>query len=609
MKKKFILLGTCALFALSSCGENTTSSSNTGEKDETVNYALPQMIQLLRGDLNTNEISSSNKVIYSETTTKEGVSVETRNETWNIYNGQVSDAKGERKITYDQSDTVVNDTYEQIVKVATYGTNKVIYYVTDYADGTKNSSWVDSANKLSVLDEGDGTEEGYTYILSSSVPSQLSKQVAMIASNYIVSNFTGNAYTSSSYPTGYRKTENGVKTYYINPFSYSYTDDDILTSITDEFSFTVIDNKIVSFKTSYSITYSRDDTSYKNTYENEYTLSYEDREDAPSSLINPELYFLLMVTSAQAYYYEDNKEVAVDLDKLPTKKYIHFKASNYAPAKAVDLNLYPESSEASSNPDVVSIDSIYFYTEKAGKSTLSLMGMYGASISVEVTVLPPEIKSMTYSDTYSDIEKVYDGLNVTRYVYSNTTYTGIRITPNPTDADKEDVEVSVDNESMVKITATNNTNTIDYTFEVLDVNEGDSFTVTFASKTKPEIKTSMTYYCKKKAANNEEEINAFLKSHTYTWSGDVYNPDARATVTFLDNNKGKIVYTWSATFSEEVEFTYTLSGFNAAITITSEDPYYDFDTLKLTMDLKQASFTVKADADFAYKTLTFNLDE
>ncbi len=632
MKKKSLLILGCVLSLLSSCNgeiDSSTSSSNTSDSstsentsNNVVDYSLNDMVTLLRGDLNTNEINLSSKVEFSETTTKEGVSVETQNETWSIYDGQVSNAIGSKQITYSNSDPdkvkSVSDEYEKIVKVVSYPSEEdIIYFVTDYKDGTTTLG-SDSAKQMFVIDSG--TENSY-YLLRSSVKSQLAKQVAMIASNYIISNFTGNTAVLSSLPKGYKKTENGVETYYINAFSYSYSDEDILTTIKDEFSFTVVDQKITSFKTNYSISYSRDgEDSYVNTIENEYKLSYDSRTSAPSALIDPTQYFLFFINDVEAYYYDDNQEVVVDLDKLPTKKYVRFRAKDYSPLKAVDLELYAASADASSNTSVVSIDNIYFYTEKAGEAKLTLTAFSGASTSVDVVVLPPELKSISYEDTYSSIEKVMvknddDTYDTIRYVYNNSTYSKIRITPTPTDADKTDIVATVDKDNMVNITSSINENTIEYTFEVLDVAEGDEFTVTFASVSIPSITKSITYTCKRKAASTDEELYAYLTSHTYNCSYDLYIQNFNADLSFSSSTEGKVIIHW-ATKDEEISFNFVLNDYYATVTTVTKDkdgndlnPYYGFDEMIIYRDLKTIKLSVADGYPGAGKKITFSLVE
>ncbi len=635
MKKKIILSLGCALFLLAACSNensdsttepidsDTTSLPDDGDADGTIDYSLTDMIAILRGGLTTNELNLSNKVEYSETTIKEGVSKETTEETWNIYNGQVSDATGNKQVTYLNSDpekvTTISDSYEQIVKVVSYPLDgDIIYFVTDYKDGTTKLG-SDSAKQMFIIDSG--TENSYN-LLRSSVKSQLAKQVAMIASNYIISNFTGNANLSGNLPKGYQTTENGVKTYYINTFSYSYTDEDILTTIKDEFSFTVKDQKITSFKTSYSITYSRDEEdSYANTIETEYKLSYDSRTSAPSTLIDPTQYFLFYVSEVEAYYFDNNDEVVVALDQLPTKKYVRFRAKTYSPAKAVDLEMYAGSADASSDTSVVSVDNIYFYTEKAGTATLSLTAFSGATAKVEVTVLPPELKSMSYDDTYSGIETETvkidaDTFKTTRYVYNNSTYSKIRITPNPNDADKSDIVATVDKENMVNITSTINEKTIDFTFEVLDVAEGDSFTVTFSSIKKPEITKSITYNCKRKAVSTDEELYAYLTSHNYHCSHDLYIDNFNADLVFTSSTEGKVTIHWPSGMNEEISFTFVLTDYKATVTTITEDdegndlnPYYGFDEMVIYRDLKTVKLSVAEGYTGAGKPIVFSLME
>lgn len=629
MKKKILITALSALLLLASCSnessESSSSSSSGGEASNPEDCQLTTMTSLLEGTLLTNEINLSSKVVSKEVTTKDVVSEETDTETWNIYNNETSFATGSKTISY-ASGTTITDTYKKLAQASTpYGT-KLFFLVTDYEDGKKRSDWTDSANSLEITETAESTD-GYSTLSKDSVPYQLSKQVAYIASNWIKSNLTNNTNTMSTYPMGHKKTIDGFTTYYIDSFSYSYTSEGTVTTIKNEFSFTVnSDNLLTSFKSFYSMSDEQDGETYTQELVNEYSIEYAERAASPaqSEMLDPTQYFLGYVMSVEAVYNKNNKEVVTDIDKLPSNTWVTFRAKSYAPSKAVDIRLYPNGgSAATSNSNVISIDSnTYFHTENAGTATLSLIGLYGAKATAVVTVLPPEIESLSYNDINSGIEKEGTYSSPTRYVYSNTTYSNINIYLNPADVDASDIVATVNDSNLVSVSVkTTGNGYIEYQYDVLDVNDGDTFTVTFASKTKPAVSISVTYKCKIKVP--VDQVATYLVAHTYTatskndamWNS--YNPGTTAILTFLTSTTGKIVYHWvgknssgaEVKWDEEVLFSYVLTDYKATVTITSSDPTYEFDSFELTKDLKKVSFSIPEEATYSYRTVTFYIDE
>ncbi len=640
MKKKIIFTTLSALLLLTSCGGETSSSTSTDSSSSSdtgegniEDFQLPAMSTLLEGTLLTNEVNSSSKVISKETSAKDVISVETTNETWNIYNNQTSFATGDVKYTYT-SGVSLTDTYKKIAQVSSpYGTS-LFFLVTDYEDGTKRTSWVDSATSLEVTEKEESTE-GYSTLSKAQIPYQLSKQVSYIASNYIKSNLTGNIYTMSTYPMGHKKTVDGVSTYYIEPFSYSYTSEDVVTSISDEFSFVVnSDNQLTSFKSSHTMIDTQDGISYTQKLEYEYTVEYNAREDAPSQaeMIDPTQYFLGYVFSVEAVYSKNNKEVVTSIDKLPSDTYVTFRAKNYSPEKAVDIRMYPNGgSSASGDTSVISIENnMYFHTgtvSEAKSCSLSLIGLYGAQFSTNVTVLPPEIESISYSDHNSYIEVDDSTTPNTRYVYADTTYTGITVSYSPSAVNASDIVASVNSAMEEKVTisvTSSGSGYINYKYVISSsALAGEQFTVTFTSKSKPSVSTSVDYTVKTKIPVNE--VSAYLTEHTYTanqktdpaiW-GCYYAEGTKGTVSFTSATEGQIAYhicSIDPDTGEKIEkdyvdtFTYSLNEYTATVTIDSPwHENYNFNTFTLNKDLQVVTFS--SDEDAGYRTLKFLIDD
>lgn len=558
--KRFIPLLFIIGTTLTGCGE---------EKEVIEKTTLLEMNALLQGSLYKTEINNSSKATFSENYTKDDSSIQEENETWNIYSNETAGIEGNKKITYPKTNSVVEDNYNKIVKRIKYSNADIIYFVTDYEDGTKRTDWADKGDFLPVVKTGSEDYNGVQYLLESSVTGQLSKQVSLIAAQFIQSQFTSNANLQSTIPQGYKSTLGNETKYYIEPFSYSYKEDNITTSIKVSFEFVTKDSKLISFKSNYEqIDTNSDDIedNYTVKDENTYEVFYEERTQAPQSLINPEDYFIQEVSEVEAYYYDEKgKEVIISLDEIPTNTYIHFKAKNYVPTKSIDIDLYATEDASSSNEKVMIIDGTSFHSEKSGTTTIKAYTATGVEVSFDITVVPVPLKAISYTDTYSDIENS----NGVKYVYSGMTYNKITVTLSPSDAEKEDIYFVVDKPELVTITPTIESTVISYTYEISSAAKaGDSFTVTFTSKAFPDIKKEVTYVVKE--AITGEAITSYLTSHTYKWT-HLYS-NTTGTLTFIDSTTGKIEYS----NGDVTTFNYTINGKKINITITSENPLRDY---------------------------------
>lgn len=583
MKKKISFLSLLAIIALTSCGGNNPKLER---------MSLVDMSTLLESTLISNEINKSSKVDFIETYTKEGISIETNLETLSIYNGYTSYAEGSNKIEYTNETKVVEDTYKRIIQVKkdSASNQDLFFYVTDYeGNGTKREAWKDSAYILPVAETGTSESDGVDYILRSSLKYQLSKQVSLIASNFIANQFTSNASVSASLPTGYVETKGEDKTYYIEPFGYSYEEEGITTNINVSFNFVTKNDNLISFETNYVQTETRGkDDKYEIKQETKYNLSYENKVSTPSDLIDPEDYFLQNVDEIKAFYFDDSsKKTYVSVLELPCNKYVQFEANVYSPSKAVDLTMYPNGEDASLDENIISLSGSAFYTNKAGTTKVKLMSLTGITKEIDVKVLPVKITKINYTDVSSGIEHK-DGNS---YVYGNTTYSNIVITLSPSQADYEDLSITVDNDQLVKIsTSIAKGKYLEITLEVKEVNEGDTFTLTIASKTYPSVNLSKTFICKRRM--NQDEMLTYLKEHTYTFTS-LYI-DLKGVLTFTSDNAAHVIYTnkaGSQTYAE-ADFTFTIEGDIFKPTITTKDPYYDYNDGKILLDLSEINLYV-----------------
>ncbi len=559
--KRFIPLLFVVATSLTGCNED--------EKEVIEKTTLLEMNALLQGSLYKAEINNSSKATFSETYTKDDVSVQEENETWNIYSNETAGIEGTKKITYSKDNSVIEDSYNKIVKRIQYSNADIMYFVTDYLDGTKRNDWVDKGDFLPVVKTGTEEYDGVNYLLESSIPGQLSKQVSLYASQFIQAQFVSNASLQSTMPQGYKSTLGDEVKYYIEPFSYSYKEDTTNTNIKVSFEFVTKDSKLISFKSSYEqIDTNSDDSSdnYTMSDVNEYNVYYDNRTKAPESLINPEDYFIQEVSEVEAFYYDEkSKEVVVSLDEIPTNTYIHFRAKTYVPSKAIDIDLYTGEDSSSSNEKVMTIDGTSFHSEKSGTATIKAYTATGVEVNFNITVVPVPLKEIWYTDTYSGIENE----NSTKYVYSGTTYEKITVTLSPADAEKEDIYFTVDKPELVTITPTIESSVISYKYEISSAAKaGDTFTVTFTSKAFPDVKKEVTYVVKQRVSG--DDVTNYLISHTYKWT-HLYS-NITGILTFIDSSTGKVEYS----NGDVTTFNYVVDGTTINITITSDDPLRDY---------------------------------
>lgn len=591
MKKSLLSLSILTFLMLTSCGGKGDSSSDNSSSSEEPYYSLAEMSSLLSSSLINNEIAKSNKVIYKEVYTKKEASIQTTEETWNIYNGYKSYASGREKIEYVKENRTINYPYQKVIEMrndATYDSD-LLFYVTDYemgnsSDGKAVIAKNDSAYILNVVSSGGDSDNGT--INRSEVRYQLSKQVSLIASNFIKSQFINNASVSNSLPAGHKVSKDGVDKYFINNFGYGYREEDINIQINIEFSFEVKDEKLLNFNYTYTQIETREDDSYEINQDVNYEINYEDREDAPTTIINPEDYFLSNVSESHAYYFNDNMDkVYCELDELPCDKNVFFEAKKYSPEKAVDLTLYPSNENPTSDEKIICVEGSNFKTVNEGIASLKVYTYTGISLELKVKVLPVKLEQINYTDVRSGIEHS----NEKNYVYTNKTYTDILITLTPAKASYQDIDIVVDHPEIAKVTVEKiaDDHYMELTYTINDANEGDTFTVTFSSKTSPDISLSKTYICKKSLSG--DEVTSYLLSHTYQYSSPY--SDLVATLTFTSATTGHIVYVYTDDDNtqkiEESDFSFIINETTFTPEMTSDKPLYQYNEGKILLDLSE----------------------
>lgn len=550
--KKGVLLLVPALF-LSACG-----SPNPPVEEK---IALENLSTLLSGDLYTNEVSHSNLVNVKEVENSGG-NVMTVEEVTNIYSDETSFATATLKSEYE-SGTVYNNSYKRLATTRTYEGQKVFYLVADYEDeDLLPGIWYDSAYRLPVVSNGDSSGDGVSYLLESSLPGQLSKQATLLVNQFIQANLTGNQNLQGISINATVVNKDDKTTYVLDDFTYSFDDEGILNEISISFEIVVQDERMTSAKTVYEATQSRGSSDvYINTLETTYELSYGDRvlSSTNANIINPEDYFLSEVNEVQAYIYGDlgDKEI-VNVNNLPLGEYVHIEAKDYAPAKAIDIELYPVST---SNSNVIAIEGDVFETVGQGNATIVVKSQTGVVFELDVGVNIPPVQGISYIDSSSAIQNE-DGV---RTLYVGYTYDSINIFVSPSSASLDDLSFEISDPSVLNIEEVGRGDGyIEYSYEVLALNDSEMVSVTFFSLTNEEIKTTVEY--RLATPLTDEQLTEKIINNTYRWDNFMSN-GAYAFMTATAPNHMKLeYYNGDDTHYCTVTLDFEIDGMNVIVT-------------------------------------------
>ena len=550
--KKGVLLLVPALF-LSACG-----SPNPPVEEK---IALENLSTLLSGDLYTNEVSHSNRVNVKEVENSGG-NVMTVEEVTNIYSDETSFATATLKSEYE-SGTVYNNSYKRLATTRTYEGQKVFYLVADYEDeDLLPGIWYDSAYRLPVVSNGDSSGDGVSYLLESSLPGQLSKQATLLVNQFIQANLTGNQNLQGISINATVVNKDDKTTYVLDDFTYSFDDEGILNEISISFEIVVKDEHMTSAKTVYEATQSRGSSDvYVNTLETTYELSYGERvlSTTNANIIAPEDYFLSEVNEVQAYIYGDlgDKEI-VNVNNLPLGEYVHIEAKDYAPAKAIDIELYPVST---SNSNVIAIEGDVFETVGQGNATIVVESQTGVVFELDVGVNIPPVQGISYIDSSSAIQNEDDG----RTLYVGYTYDSINIFVRPSSASLDDLSFEISDPNVLNIEEVGRGDGyIEYSYEVLALNDSEKVSVTFFSLTNEEIKTTVEYRLATPLTN--EQLTEKIINNTYRWD-NFMSDGAYAFMTATAPNHMKLeYYNGDGTHYCTVTLDFEIDGMNVIVT-------------------------------------------
>lgn len=550
--KKGVLLLVPALF-LSACG-----SPNPPVEEK---IALENLSALLSGDLYTNEVSHSNLVNVKEVENSGG-NIMTVEEVTNIYSDETSFATATLKSEYE-SGTVYNNSYKRLATTRTYEGQKVFYLVTDYEnEDLLPGIWYDSAYRLPVVSNGDSSGDGVSYLLESSLPGQLSKQATLLVNQFIQANLTGNQNLQGISINATVVNKDDKTTYVLDDFTYSFDDEGILNEISISFEIVVKDGRMTSAKTVYEATQSRGSSDvYVNTLETTYELSYGDRalSTTNANIIDPEDYFLSEVNEVQAYIYGDlgDKEI-VNVNNLPLGEYVHIEAKDYAPAKAIDIELYPVST---SNSNVIAIEGDVFETVGQGNATIVVESQTGVVFELDVGVNIPPVQGISYIDSSSAIQNEDD----VRTLYVGYTYDSINIFVRPSSASLDDLSFEISDPSVLNVEEVGRGDGyIEYSYEVLALNDSEKVSVTFFSLTNEEIKTTVEY--RLATPLTDEQLTEKIINNTYRWD-NFMSDGAYAFMTATAPNHMKLeYYNGDGTHYCTVTLDFEIDGMNVIVT-------------------------------------------
>lgn len=597
--KKRRLLWILPMLVLCSCNNNDNSeSSGSGVSNTSTSTSLPNneitisnLHAYLRTQLLEEEIANSNKVEFEEVDNRGGNRINTSTETMYIYNDETTYAEGVEKTEYlDASDSsknsTVQDTYQKVVTTRMYETQKVFYYIVDYADGTKRNQWTDTAKRLPVVAEGSDNYDGVNYLLTKSLPGQLSKQASLISANFISSHILNNGDVMAITLPNASITKNGNDTIYsLEGFNYSYDEDDgSKVTVLIEFEIKVANRQLREAKLRYNTSQVRGDETYVEDNVSNYKISYDAKVASTSNdkIIEPMDYFLSEVEEIQPYSYESGNKVILDFNDLPLNSYISVEASQYSPSKAVDLQMFAVSS---SDSNIIKVESSGFRTVATGTATIVVESATGVQKEVEVRVNIPQITRIKYNDISSDIEHN----DTERYIYTNTTYNkGIYVSANPASALLDDIEITVSDESVLQVTIIEQTSSnLDLQLEVLGNNDTKEVSVTFTSKTNASVSTTISYHIKDRLSN--EDLLAKLKANTYKWK-NLYGT-GYAIMTFTSDNEGTITYYDDQGVISTSTFTFTISD-TTFTPVMNEGAIRDYNSGSITLDGEKITLQV-----------------
>lgn len=577
-KKSLIILGLGVVLGITSCMANEEPNvPPIPSVPEKFKVSLKQFQDILMNEANTFEVEESISSTSVNTTDKDH-KTDVLEEKGVFLKENVSFYEGHNKTTFKNDKTTREDKYTKVAQAKTYDMQKVFYLVTDY-EKEEFEIYKDSANRLPVVQDGDPKEDGINYLLESSLPNQLCKQVSLNVAVFISGNLTNNPSLN-----GYALPDVNVEKkgenyeYTFEPFGYSYDQEGTEVHVSSEFCAVLTEDfRLLEAKTIYETIETSGEDSYTVTDTNEYKLEYGTRKSlseftsSGGKTINPEDYFLYEVKTVNPYYYDNGTKISVEPNKLPVGKYVRFDAKDYLPAKSVDTDMKVVS--IVTNPDnAFEVEGGALYIKGMGKSKIKLESQTGIAFEIDVETIKPQIAKLTLIDMYAGFDKVDDK---TVKAFEDETYKNIRLSVDPEGADLNDIKVEISHPELLDIKVVESkdaTKYINYEFTFKPNSAGNDITVTFSSISNPQIKVSKTYRVVKKMTL--QDIKNKMIANSYKWTNIYGHYDF--VLTFQDETHGTYtVYDPDGKATSVCKFTYEL-GTDLKISMTPVEGQFSY---------------------------------
>lgn len=617
-RKPLLTLALVALCAplLSCAGGEDPNSSGKGGTTEEESISINAALSLL-SDLNEEEKENAVSVSLLSKETRNEAITET-SETFTIGKDYSSNSEGSIKklegstLKSEDSflrhrairkDSIINGSLEMAV-------NR-LYMVTDYAKNNVKAE--DEADVYFTFDsDTDADAAGIEdYIDTEDAKTASGAMGIGILHDTIASQILNDTSFSTQEDAYFKKAfQNDGSWKYTFNASYE-TDGDLNDTIesTVAVTFNVLNDRLTSYVYQYDVydTSKSDATDVYHTQAyKEGTFQYGNRGDLTPSIAVDD-YFLADVTEVALYSTgvpSKGNEIENPLAIPGTTNYISGKAKTYAPAKAVDLTLYPYRSSASS---VIKLEDDIFTVKSEGASTLTFLyvgkeenGKFAykeVKVNVKVLGVTPTEFIIVESSNYQDDNTFYIG----------QTYT-FDITARP-EKSEQDYTFEVSDPSALTVTKNGKTLTI------VPQKEATGLTLTIKSLAANGLSKTYAYDVKK---DPTDDYKAYLTSHTFdaykrligtsevALSFGYYYTD----LTFYADGSGEVIFALRDEETTEINYktwTFTYSVFLTKITFDNFLAPGGWDSLIFeTGVIKDNGARIEID-DAAFKTLLFEV--
>lgn len=531
--------------------ENTNSSdtssnednSTSSKEDDSISLSFSNAYSFLinKGKENENDFASSETKIEIEKKNDYVTTTTTNNKIFaddTSYLEQKEIKVDEKNNTKKEESSFGRSLY-QIDKIETgeYDKNNKpivgdypMYYFA-FVSSNPSDSYVEK--KFVVNSKEEATNGGLyddEYVLKNEKSYESSLKLSEDLSNYIASLITSQyvVQTGISSFVGTEK-ENGIE--YTMELSYSYDGDlgnDVIT-MNEECSFLVSENRLIEYKYQTTLTDEvKGDEPYVKIISKEGKITYGEKENAYTSNIDPNDYFLTEVNEIRIVDGYDNE---LDKDNLSKKNtYVFAKPISYLPENAIGVNKNVLTPISSTDENVISISSNVMEIKGEGKATITL-NYFGKGND---DVWQNKTKTIDLVVERPKAESVYIQTDA---IKNNVIGLGKEVT---FDVDViplaaiQDIEAISSDNKIISVTWSEGKATI----KGLSLGEA---TITFFSKSNPSVSKSMNLKCQE--AIDQGWFNENVLNHTFKFDYYGYYTNTleyTLKITFEENGKGKL---------------------------------------------------------------------